>query len=166
MVTGDRSSPTMSSLRPSSTGCCTTPPPSTSRARATGSRTRRRLASSPLKPPTRKEPPNHGPACWENAARARPQPHPPTRSKPSTRPKWGIFKRPYMGIFQLTMTRAQSKKPFSGKHLRERYTQGAKRFGWSKRKPEPRSMWDGVQLLGWGMAPPQPIPETGPRRQP
>ena len=46
----------------------------------------------------------------------------------------------------------QSKKPFSGKHLRECYTQGAERFGWSKRKPEPRSMWDGAQLLGWGMA--------------
>jgi DNA replication protein DnaC len=41
------SSPTTSSPRPSWTGCSITPPPSTSRARATGSRTRRRLASLP-----------------------------------------------------------------------------------------------------------------------
>ncbi len=46
----------------------------------------------------------------------------------------------------------QSKKPFSGKHLRECYTQGAEKFGWSKRNHEPRSMQDGGQLIGWGLA--------------
>lgn len=43
-------------------------------------------------------------------------------------------------------------KPFSSKELRECYKQGAERFGWSKRNPEPRSMRDGHLLVGWGMA--------------
>ena len=43
-------------------------------------------------------------------------------------------------------------KPFTGKHLRECYERGADRFGWSKRKHDPRSMREGDQLLGWGMA--------------
>jgi xanthine dehydrogenase YagR molybdenum-binding subunit len=42
--------------------------------------------------------------------------------------------------------------PFSSKNLRECYRQGAEAFGWSKRKPEPRSMRDGSELVGWGMA--------------
>ena len=42
--------------------------------------------------------------------------------------------------------------PWSSKSLRECYRQGAERFGWSSRKPEPRSMRDGQLLLGWGMA--------------
>ena len=42
--------------------------------------------------------------------------------------------------------------PFSSKALRECYELGAERFGWSKRKPEPRSMRDGRWLVGWGMA--------------
>lgn len=46
----------------------------------------------------------------------------------------------------------QSKKPFTGKHLRECYTRGAEKFGWSKRNPEPRSMREGNQLIGWGLA--------------
>ncbi len=46
----------------------------------------------------------------------------------------------------------QSKKPFTGKHLRECYAQGAEKFGWSKRNHEPRSMKDGGLLIGWGMA--------------
>ena len=29
---------------------------------------------------------------------------------------------------------------------------GAEKFGWTKRKPEPRSMRDGRLLVGWGMA--------------
>jgi xanthine dehydrogenase YagR molybdenum-binding subunit len=45
-----------------------------------------------------------------------------------------------------------TKIPFTEKHLRECYTQGADRFGWSKRNHEPRSMRDGSQLIGWGMA--------------
>jgi xanthine dehydrogenase YagR molybdenum-binding subunit len=43
-------------------------------------------------------------------------------------------------------------RPFSSKELRECYRQGAKAFGWDKRNPEPRSMRDGGDLVGWGMA--------------
>ena len=43
-------------------------------------------------------------------------------------------------------------KPYSSKQLRECYRQGAEKFGWSKRNPEPRSMRDGTELVGWGMA--------------
>jgi xanthine dehydrogenase YagR molybdenum-binding subunit len=43
-------------------------------------------------------------------------------------------------------------KPFSSKSLKECYRIGADRFGWSKRKPEPRSMRDGHALVGWGMS--------------
>ena len=42
--------------------------------------------------------------------------------------------------------------PYSSKQLRECYRQGAERFGWSKRNPQPRSMRDGNELVGWGMA--------------
>jgi xanthine dehydrogenase YagR molybdenum-binding subunit len=43
-------------------------------------------------------------------------------------------------------------QPFSSKALRECYRQGAEAFGWDKRNPEPRSMRDGGDLVGWGMA--------------
>jgi xanthine dehydrogenase YagR molybdenum-binding subunit len=43
-------------------------------------------------------------------------------------------------------------KPYSSKELRQCYEQGAERFGWSRRSMEPRSMRDGNQLIGWGMA--------------
>ncbi len=43
-------------------------------------------------------------------------------------------------------------KPFSSKHLRDCYHQGAEAFGWSARNPEPRSMRDGRWLVGYGMA--------------
>jgi len=43
-------------------------------------------------------------------------------------------------------------KPYSSKALRECYQQGAEAFGWGKRKPEPRAMRDGSELVGWGMA--------------
>lgn len=43
-------------------------------------------------------------------------------------------------------------KPYSSKALRECYEQGAERFGWSRRSMAPRSMRDGDQLIGWGMA--------------
>ena len=42
--------------------------------------------------------------------------------------------------------------PYSSKNLRECYRQGAEAFGWDKRGPEPRSMRDGGELVGWGMA--------------
>jgi xanthine dehydrogenase YagR molybdenum-binding subunit len=45
-----------------------------------------------------------------------------------------------------------SGKPFSSKALRDAYKQGAAKFGWEKRKPEPRSMRDGKWLVGWGTA--------------
>jgi xanthine dehydrogenase YagR molybdenum-binding subunit len=43
-------------------------------------------------------------------------------------------------------------KPYSSKNLRECYRQGAEAFGWSNRNHEPRSMRDGSDLVGWGMA--------------
>jgi xanthine dehydrogenase YagR molybdenum-binding subunit len=42
--------------------------------------------------------------------------------------------------------------PFTSKQLRECYRQGAAAFGWEKRSAEPRSMRDGSELVGWGMA--------------
>jgi xanthine dehydrogenase YagR molybdenum-binding subunit len=42
--------------------------------------------------------------------------------------------------------------PYTSKQLRECYRQGAEAFGWDRRTPEPRSMRDGTDLVGWGMA--------------
>src|SRR5712671_5357616 len=42
--------------------------------------------------------------------------------------------------------------PYTSKQLRECYRQGAETFGWNQRKAEPRSMRDGSDLMGWGMA--------------
>ncbi len=42
--------------------------------------------------------------------------------------------------------------PYTSKQLRECYLQGATAFGWDKRSAEPRSMRDGTELIGWGMA--------------
>jgi xanthine dehydrogenase YagR molybdenum-binding subunit len=42
-------------------------------------------------------------------------------------------------------------RPWSSKHLRECYQQGAERFGWSKRNPKVASMRNGDKILGWGM---------------
>src|ERR1700709_944180 len=42
--------------------------------------------------------------------------------------------------------------PYTSKQLRECYRQGAETFGWNQRKAEPRSMRDGRDLGGWGMA--------------
>ncbi len=44
------------------------------------------------------------------------------------------------------------KAPFSSKHLRECYEQGAERFGWAKRNPEPKSQREGDWWIGQGMA--------------
>lgn len=46
----------------------------------------------------------------------------------------------------------QRHKPFTSKNLRSCYLRGAERFGWAARKPEPRSMRIGSELVGWGMA--------------
>ncbi|HEX4456614.1 MAG TPA: xanthine dehydrogenase family protein molybdopterin-binding subunit, partial [Polyangia bacterium] len=43
-------------------------------------------------------------------------------------------------------------KPWSSKSLKQCYAAAAKEFGWSKRNPKPRSMRDGDELIGWGMA--------------
>ena len=45
-----------------------------------------------------------------------------------------------------------SGRPFSTRAMRECLTEGAARFGWDKRTPEPRSMRDGRHLVGQGMA--------------
>ncbi|RLM49317.1 xanthine dehydrogenase family protein molybdopterin-binding subunit, partial [Halobellus sp. Atlit-31R] len=43
-------------------------------------------------------------------------------------------------------------KPYSTKELSQCYDKGAARFGWQDRPIEPRSMRDGDELVGWGMA--------------
>ena len=43
-------------------------------------------------------------------------------------------------------------KPFSSKELIACYREGAEKFGWTKRNVEPRSMREGNQLIGWGVA--------------
>ena len=51
-----------------------------------------------------------------------------------------------------TDTDPYSGRPFSTRALRECLTEGAARFGWDKRSPEPRSMRDGRYLIGQGVA--------------
>ena len=41
---------------------------------------------------------------------------------------------------------------FTSKALREAYAEGAAAFGWSRRTPAPRSMREGKELVGWGVA--------------
>lgn len=41
---------------------------------------------------------------------------------------------------------------YTSKELRAAYQLGAERFGWSRRQPAPRSMREGRELIGWGMA--------------
>jgi xanthine dehydrogenase YagR molybdenum-binding subunit len=45
-----------------------------------------------------------------------------------------------------------SGRPFSTRAMRQCLTQGAARFGWDKRTPQPRAMRDGHYLIGQGMA--------------
>ena len=47
---------------------------------------------------------------------------------------------------------ANTGKQFTSKELRACYQLGAERFGWSRRDPAPRSMREGRELIGWGMA--------------
>jgi xanthine dehydrogenase YagR molybdenum-binding subunit len=42
--------------------------------------------------------------------------------------------------------------PFTSKELRECYRRGAAAFGWERRNPQPRSMREDSDLVGWGMA--------------
>jgi len=46
----------------------------------------------------------------------------------------------------------QQKKPWSSKHLLECYQRGADLFGWNRRRPEPRSMQENGEWIGYGMA--------------
>src|SRR5437588_4365550 len=46
----------------------------------------------------------------------------------------------------------EKRLPWSSKSLKACYKQAADKFGWAKRKPQPRSMRDGRLLVGWGMA--------------
>ncbi|HWF84506.1 MAG TPA: molybdopterin cofactor-binding domain-containing protein [Vicinamibacterales bacterium] len=45
-----------------------------------------------------------------------------------------------------------SGRPFSSRAMRKCLMEGAARFGWEKRRPEPRSMRDGRFLIGQGVA--------------
>jgi xanthine dehydrogenase YagR molybdenum-binding subunit len=47
---------------------------------------------------------------------------------------------------------AMSGKPFTSKALREALAEGAERFGWAGRSAAPRSMREGTELVGWGLA--------------
>jgi len=51
-----------------------------------------------------------------------------------------------------TDTDPYSSRPFSTRALRKCLTEGAARFGWNKRSPEPRSMRHGGYLIGQGVA--------------
>ncbi len=51
-----------------------------------------------------------------------------------------------------TETDPLSGRPFSSRAMRKCLTEGAARFGWDKRTPEPCSMRDGRYLIGQGMA--------------
>jgi xanthine dehydrogenase YagR molybdenum-binding subunit len=46
----------------------------------------------------------------------------------------------------------ESGLPWSSRSLRECYSLGAEKFGWSKRNPKPRSMRNGNWLVGYGVA--------------
>ena len=47
---------------------------------------------------------------------------------------------------------SESDRPWSSKHLRECYAQGAQKFGWSRRNTTPGSRTEGDLLIGHGMA--------------
>ena len=55
-------------------------------------------------------------------------------------------------IRNFTDTDPAKGKPYSSKELLTCYRQAAERFGWERRSMAPRSMRDGNQLVGWGMA--------------
>src|SRR5680860_777391 len=51
-----------------------------------------------------------------------------------------------------TMEDPVTGKPYSSRSLMQCYDQAAEAFGWSKRNPQPGSMRDGDELIGWGCA--------------
>ncbi|SER47926.1 xanthine dehydrogenase YagR molybdenum-binding subunit [Pseudomonas sp. NFACC02] len=46
----------------------------------------------------------------------------------------------------------QANAPWTTRRLKEAYAAGAQAFGWAKRSHQPRSMREGRELIGWGMA--------------
>lgn len=55
-------------------------------------------------------------------------------------------------LINYSETDKSSGKEYSSKELRACYLQGAEKFGWNKRNPEPGSMKRGNKLVGYGMA--------------
>nr|WP_314498806.1 xanthine dehydrogenase family protein molybdopterin-binding subunit [uncultured Chryseobacterium sp.] len=55
-------------------------------------------------------------------------------------------------LINYSETDKSSDKEFSSKELRNCYLQGAEKFGWDQRNPEPRSMKRGNKFVGYGMA--------------
>ena len=55
-------------------------------------------------------------------------------------------------LINYSETDKSSDKEFSSKQLKECFLQGAEKFGWNERNPEPRSMKRGNKLIGYGMA--------------
>ena len=55
-------------------------------------------------------------------------------------------------IINFTDIDQEHNAPFTSKALRAAYKEGAALFGWDKRSHAPRSMRDGKELIGWGMA--------------
>lgn len=55
-------------------------------------------------------------------------------------------------VLNHTTTDPMKKHPFSGDNLRDCYSLGAEKFGWSNRKMQPRQMRNGKYLVGMGMA--------------
>ena len=47
---------------------------------------------------------------------------------------------------------AMNETPYTSKALKEAFAEGAAKFGWDKRSSAPRSMKDGKELVGWGVA--------------
>ena len=51
-----------------------------------------------------------------------------------------------------TMVETVTNKPYTSRSLMQCMDEGARRFGWSARTPEPRSMFDEEDRIGWGYA--------------
>ena len=89
-------------------------------------------------------------------ARCAGQARPPARSRSSRR--WTIWHtasawiRSNCGCATNPSAIKPTGLPFSTRRLTECLKQGAATFGWSRRNPTPRSMRDGDQLIGIGMA--------------
>ncbi|MBZ9662189.1 xanthine dehydrogenase family protein molybdopterin-binding subunit [Mesorhizobium sp. ESP-6-4] len=57
-----------------------------------------------------------------------------------------------MRLINYAVQDPHAKKAWSTRQLREAFAAGAEAFGWAKRSNAPRSMRDGRQLIGWGVA--------------